>query len=139
MREAVANWRPLRIVTMDGEDVVFCEALFDVTDFATVRARLAAHPDMDEDEDGFTWVDRKGRKQLGGGPLQLGSIRFEKGRMKLDTKFRQRLERGKELLVDYLAGVARHRVDSIKDLGVAMEEFAARPAREPVDAIPELV
>ena len=137
MREAVANWRPPRMVTMDGEDIVFCEAVFDVTDLTTVRARLAAHPDMDEEEDGFAWVDRKGRKQLGDGPLHLGSIRFEKGRMTLETKSRERLERGKALLVDYLAGVARHRVDAIKDLDVAMAEYVDRPARAPVDEIPE--
>jgi hypothetical protein len=137
MREAVANWRPPKLVTMDGEDVVFCEALFDVTDLAAVRARLAAHPDMDEDENRIVWVDRKGRKPLGDGPLHLGSIRFEKGRMKLETKSRERLDRGKELLAECLAGVARHRVDSIKDLEVAMAEHAERPDREPADQIPD--
>ena len=139
LREAVANWRPPRLVTMDGEDIVFCEAVFDVSDLATVRARLATHPDMEADEDGFSWVDRRGRKQLGGGPLHLGAIRFEKGRMKLETKSGERLERGKELLVDLLAGVARHRVDAIKDLDVAMAELVDRPARGLVDEIPEAV
>jgi len=137
LRDAYANWQPPKMVTMDGEDIVFCEALFDVTDIAAVRAKLSAHPDMDEDDDGFIWADRKCRKQLGGGPLHLGSISFERGRMKLETKSRERLERGKALLGEHLAGVARHRVDSIKDLGVAMEEHAGRPEREPVDEIPE--
>jgi hypothetical protein len=139
LRKAVANWRPPRVVTMDGEDIVFCEAVFEVNDLAAVRARLAAHPDMDEAEDGFEWVDRKGRKQLGSGPLHLGAIRFEKGRMTLETKSRERLERGKELLADCLAGVARHRVDAIKDFDVAMAESRNRPARERGDEIPEEV
>ncbi|MCK9463695.1 MAG: hypothetical protein M0R80_29095 [Proteobacteria bacterium] len=139
MRAAVANWRPPKMVTMDGEDLVFCEAVFDVIDLDAVRARLAAHPDMEEDDDGFTWVDRKGRKQLGDGPLHLGTIRLERGRMTLETKSRERLERGKALLAELLDGAARHRIDSMKDLDVAMAEHAARPAREPVDAIPEHV
>jgi hypothetical protein len=137
LRHAFENWRPPKMVTMDGEEIVFCEALFDVTDMAAVRAKLAEHPDMDEDEQGFTWVDRKGREQLGDGSLSLGTIRFEKGRMKLETKSRERIERGKALLSEYLAGIARHRIDSIKDLDVAMEELADRPPRDPSDEIPE--
>jgi hypothetical protein len=139
LREAVANWRPPRMVTMDGEDIVFCESVFEVSDLAAVRARLAAHPDMEEDEHGFAWVHRGGRKQLGDGPLHLGSIRFDKGRLTLETKSRERLDRGKKLLVDCLAGVARHRVDAIKDLEVAMAEARDRPARERGDEIPEEV
>ena len=69
--------------------------------------------------------------------MHLGAITFERGRMKLETKSRERLERGKQLLGEYLAGVARHRVDSIKDLNVAMEEFAGRPEREVADELPE--
>jgi hypothetical protein len=139
MREVVANWRPPKMVTMDGEDLVFCEAVFDVIDLAAVRSRLAAHPDMDEDDVGFAWVDRAGRRQLGDGPLHLGAIRFERGRMRLETKSRERLERGKALLAELLDGVARHRMDSVKDLDVAMAEHAARPARGPADEIPEEV
>jgi hypothetical protein len=139
LREAVANWRPPRMVTMDGEDVVFCEAVFDVSDLAAVRARLTAHPDLEDDEDGFSWVDRKGRKPLGSGPLHLGSIRFEKGRMTLETTSRERLECGKRLLVECLVGVARHRVDAIKDFEVAMAEARDRPVRQRGDEIPDEV
>jgi hypothetical protein len=137
LREAIESWRPPKMVTMDGEDLVFCEALFDVSDLAAVRSKLQAHPDMDAEEDSFVWVDRKGRKQLGGGPLHLGGVTFARGRMRLETKSRERLERGKQLLGEYLAGVARHRMDSIKDLNVAMEELARRPEREPDDELPD--
>jgi hypothetical protein len=137
LRLAVENWRPPRIVTMDGEDVVLCESLFDVSDVAAVRAMLAAHPDMDEDGDEFTWVDREGREQLGDGPLILGTVRLEKGRLKLETKSRERIERGKELLSVLLAGIARHRVDAIKDLEVALEEHSREPERDRPEEVPE--
>lgn len=136
LRDAFESWQPPTLVTMDGEELVLCEALFDVVDLAAVRARLGAHADMDTDDEGFVWLDRKGRKQLGG-PLHLGSLTFERGRLKLETKSRERLERGKQLVGEVLAGVARHRVDSIRDVAVAMEELAGRPERDPVGEIPE--
>lgn len=137
MRGAVANWRPPKIVTTDGDDMIFCQAVFDVTDLAFVRAQLGARPDMEEDEDGFVWIDRKGRREVAGGPLRIGTIRFERGRMKLETESRERLERGKKLLIDSLAHAVRHRMDSVKDLDVAMEEYARRPEREAADEISE--
>ena len=137
LREAFASWRPPKMVTMDGKDIVFCQAIFDVSDAAAVEAKLAAHPNINDDNDGFTWVDRKGRKQLGAGPLSLGTIRVDGRRLVLETKSRERLERGREMLKEYLEGIARHRVDSIKDLDVALAEAAKNPKRhEPRDEIP---
>jgi len=137
MRKADAEWRPPKMTTMDGEQIVLCEALFDLTDPAAARARLVAHADFDEDDQGIAWVDRKGRQGLGDGPLLLGSIVIERTRLKLETRSRERLERGKRLLAKLLKGVARHRVDAIKDFDVALSEFDDRPPRVPDDAIPD--
>jgi len=137
LARAFKNQTPPRMVTMDGEDIVFSEAIFDLTDAEAVKEKLAAHPDIDEDEDAFIWVDRKGRKQLGPGPLHLGTITVHGGRLKLETKSKERIERGKVLLGDLLGDLATHRLDTFKDLDVALAERAERgPAPEPKDRVP---
>lgn len=137
MRKSVAEWRPPRMTTMDGEDVILCDALFDLTDVDAATARLAAHPDMDAFEGAFSWVDRQERRALVDGPLLLGQITIERGRLRLETRSRERHERGKLLLQQLLHGVARHRVDAIKDFEVALSEAADRPEREPEREIPD--
>lgn len=140
LRKAVNDWCPPKLVTMDGEDIVLCEAIFDVKDVAAVRAKLIEHPDLDEDGNGFVWLDHDGRPQLGSGPLLLGSIKLTAKRLVLETKSKERIERGKGFLNGYLGGLVRHRLDAVKDLDVAMDEHRDRPARgaAPDDIPPEL-
>ena len=122
LREAFRSWRRPRMQTMDGEEIVLSEAVFEVSHEAEARSRLDGHDDFDADENGFTWLDRKGRPQLGDGPLLLGSVTFGAGRLRLKVKSRERLERGKALLSEILEGVATHRLDSVKDFDVALDE-----------------
>jgi hypothetical protein len=137
MARAFKNQVPPKLVTMDGEDICFSEAIFDITDAVAVKEKLGAHPDIDEGEDDYIWVDRKGRRQLGPGPLHLGTITVTEGRLKLETKSRERIERGKLFLLDLLGDLAKHRLDTYKDLDVALAEHAARgTSAAPENTIP---
>ncbi|MCC6747138.1 MAG: DUF2384 domain-containing protein [Deltaproteobacteria bacterium] len=136
LRASMAQ-QPPRIRTMDGEEVVFCEALFDLSDVEAVTEKLAAHPDLDDDGDGaFHWMDRKGRQQLGPGALHLGIIAIQKGRLKLETQSKERLAQGKAFLAGLLGELATHRLDAVKDLEVALREHAQRPRAQPQAGIP---
>ena len=137
LREAFGSWRRPRMQTMDGEEIVLCEAVFDVADEAAVHSRLEGHDDFHADEDGFSWVDKEGRPQLGDDPLLLGSVTFGTDRLCLKVKSRERLERGKALLFEVLEGVATHRLDSIKDFDVALDEHEeGGPADAGTETIP---
>lgn len=137
LRKAVNDWQPPQLVTTDGEEIVFCEAIFDLTDADAARKRLREHPDVEEDDGAFVWLDHRGRQQLGGGPLLLGSIRLTDRRLVLETSSKERIEKGKEFLRGCLGDLVRHRLDSIKDLEVAMDEHRARgPGGPPQDEIP---
>ncbi len=126
LRKAIDGWRPPRMVTMDNEEIVFCEAIFDLHDVRAVEQRLRDQPDIDDEGGGgFNWQDRRGREQMGPGPLLLGSIRIEKGRLRLEVHSKERLEKGKAFLTGLLGDLGHHRLDGIKDLDVAMSETAA--------------
>lgn len=137
MLEVIGNRRPPRTQTMDGEDVVFCEAVYDVADEQGVRARLEAHDDFEAEGEAFTWVDRRGRPQLGDGPLLLGRVVLGPDRLRLEVQSRERLERGKRLLTSLLEGAASHRLDTVKDLEVAIAEHKERgELHREADALP---
>jgi hypothetical protein len=138
LRKAVNEWRPPKLVTMDGEDILFCEAVFDVLDAEAVCSKLENHPDFEENDGGFVWLDHAGRTNIGSGPILLGQIKFDDRRLVLETNSRERLERGKQVLGERLADVARHRIDSIKDVDIALEEHRSSTDRKPTaDEIPE--
>lgn len=125
------------LTTMDGEKMVLCSAVFDLRDPAGVRRRLAQHPDIDGRDDRYNWLDRKGRRQLGRGPLILGTITLGSERLVLETKSKERFERGKQVLGQYLGDLVRHRMDTLKDFEVAMEDQRkAGPSAQSKSSVP---
>ncbi len=138
LRKAIEGWQPPRMVTMDNEEIVLCEAIFDIHDARAVEQRLRDHPDVDDEGGRFVWQDRKGRAPLGPGPLVLGIIRIKEGRLRLEVHSKERLERGKAFLTGLLGDLGRHRLDGIKDLDAAMSETAAA-GPPPPDDLPEEV
>jgi hypothetical protein len=136
LRKAIESWRPPKMVTMDGEEIVFCEAVFDIDDVKAVEQRLRDHPDLDDEDGRFVWLDRRGRKQMGPGPLLLGTIRIKKGRLHLEVHSKERLEKGKAFLTGLLGELGRHRLDGVKDFDAAMSEAASAG---PPSQIPEEV
>jgi hypothetical protein len=136
LREAVTRWRPPKVVNIDGQEMMLCEAIFDLSGPEGVRRKLVTKPNIieDEQEGRFLWIDRRRRKQLASGPLLLGTIVITGGRLVLQTKSRERLERGKRVLSRHLGRLVRHRLDTIKDLDVALSEPPR--SRPPEDQIP---
>ena len=139
LRKLIREWRPPKITTSDGEEMVFSTAVFDVEDPENVRGALAQHPDIEEEEDNnFGWVDRSGRPGLGDGSLSLGSITVRDERLVLRTNSSERLERGKAFLSGLLGDLVRHRADSLEDLEMAMSHREAAPTKEREEIPPEV-
>lgn len=136
LRDCVLSWQPPRLVTTHGEELVFCEAIFEVTDVNAARARLAEHADLEAEGPGdsdFVWLDHRGSSALGAGPSVLGTLRIEGTQLKLQTQSRERLERGKQLLGAQLGVLARHRLDGIQDVDAAMAARSERAHARPED------
>ena len=136
LHKAVNEWRPPRMVTTDGEEMIFCEAIFDTSNADAARAKLSAHPDLEQDEDRWVWLDRTGRAQLGEGPLLLGTVRLGEGQLVLETNSRERLERGKVTLQAHLEGLVTHRLDAVKDVEAAMRQTGGPSAAQSTEQVP---
>ena len=120
--------RPLpRLVTGDGEEMIFCRAYYAVRDEPALRGWLGSSPQLDRiNEDAFVWLDDD---------RYLGRLDLAGGELVLETNSRQRLERGKQLLAQWAHGLVEHRLDSVEDVTAAMR---ARPEmRSARDDLPE--
>jgi hypothetical protein len=116
----------------DGHELVLCRAHYDLTDAEEARRRLRELEDLNEDDGTFVWL---GQTRKGGpGPTVLGRIELDGAALSLSVNSRERLEKGKRLLGKALRGVARHRLDSLEDMDLALERAAEEGPGEPPDA-----
>ena len=109
------------------DELLTCEAIFDVSDPSAARRRLLAQPHIQAAGEVLVWHELRGLRrpraskgadtQLVAGALVLGHISFHEGRLVLETTSRQALELGKTMLEALLGALLRHRVDTIEDLG----------------------
>jgi hypothetical protein len=134
LRGAIHEWQSPTIVTSDGDELILCEAIFDVADGDLARKRLLTKPNIEQDGEHLLWLDRRRRRALGPGPLVLGTVRINAGRMVLETKSRARLERGKRVLGRLLGRRAQHRLDTIQDLDVVINDRQTTASSPPPDS-----
>jgi len=139
-------------VTSDGEEILICEAIFDVLDFEKAVKKLSKTPDYQmasqiEDEEGqqytFNWLER-GETPLPSqerdqkrrityqsfytdGPGHeshrvLGNVDVYQDRLKLSVLGKERFKVGKDLLKKHLKMSINHRIDTLQSLDAKMRE-----------------
>ena len=86
----------IRLTNTDGEELLFCKAVYTVTDNAAVMDVLQRCPEFAEEEGSdpklnyFVWLNHK--------RTVLGKIKVSAGELELECNSRERSERGKRLL-----------------------------------------
>src|SRR6266566_1717282 len=95
--ELVARRSAPTLVTVEGNEVVLCRAVFDVHDRAALQAALSNHPEPERQDYGsYAWLAEEADEA--GFRRGFGTFVVEKGRVVLETVSRQRAERGRTLL-----------------------------------------
>lgn len=136
--ESYRNFRP-RLVTTEGDDVLFCSAHYRLADPERVCRVFERDPRLDaRTADRFLWIERKGHEAADGGAEQarLGTIRVTGRNLVLETNSRDRLERGKALLAEIVGRDVEHAMDRLQDPWQAIAEEAESHAqrRDPAEA-----
>ena len=130
--DLVVNAPTPRVVTAEGDELVFTSVVFEVTDEARVDTALARHPDLESHEDGISWVE-----PTAGMPRILGSLTRKPGRLVLDTQSSERAARGRALLEAALGDAVRYRLTTSQDIEPALAEAEDRgPTRRREPEIP---
>lgn len=122
-----------RVVTAEGDPLVFGRCVFDALDEQALRAALDGHADLVADPDGgYRWVE----DSRDGFTRSLGQITLENGRLTLDVTSRQRADRGRALLEKAAGAVIRHRATRYESVASAMKASASAQARQSEAPLP---
>lgn len=128
--------RSLKVVSAEGDPLVFSKAIYKVLDEAALMRALESSEVLDRRdpaEGWFEWYEEPAGQE---GPRRvLGSLRVEGGRLVLEANSRERLGRGREL-VEGLAGEAvSHQGDEFTGVETAMRK-SKRSGPKPESGIP---
>lgn len=107
----------------EGATLVFCEAVFDVRDHATVAAVLDSFPDIERSPGGareaqrtYRWVGaREPEVLLPDARRLLGELALSRTRLVLSCHSRERLEEGRRRLEEAAGPALHHRADTFTD------------------------
>lgn len=117
-----------KLVTTTGEPLLLSKAIFDITDKEAVINGLKTVREFQQEEDGnFIWVNEQ--------DTILGTIFVKERRLKLECNSKERLERGKKIILEALHGFVSHRADEYEDVIQAMKARKEKPAK-PTDEMP---
>ncbi len=105
------------------------KAIFDVSDPAALRMRLAASPEIahSDDDDRYPWLEKVGDVDRVIGAFVLGG-----SRVVFEALSRERADRGRRLLESVAADLVRFRVTEHEDLQRATEHAYAEPEPPPI-------
>lgn len=138
LRAAYRDARMPQMRTTDDEELIFCNAHYSILDREGTLARLNEIPNLERDDEGFTWINRAGNERMGTGPLTLGRIDVTDDALVLVTMSRERNARGRAMLEGALGSMVEHRADSIQDPEVAIKDARARGrSAKHEDEVPE--
>lgn len=137
----VFNWlwlelvvlRPLpRMMTAEGDPMIFSKSVFDLHDEPALLAALESRDDIEETGDGvFAWLEDDGDLRR-----SLGTFRIDGRRLVLETTSRARDARGRGWLADVAPGLATYRATELETVAQVMARRRDAPPIEPAPSIP---
>lgn len=135
------RFQSMRLANMDGDELLWHTASFEVADVAAIRKALLARADIEQEEgDEFLWIQKTGRAaQTMGGPVHLGRIELIGDELVLTVNSEKRYAKGRQWL-EILPGVRFRNVttrrwnEQAKDR--PLDERIAKP--EPIEITPDL-
>lgn len=111
-------FRPLpRVVTAEGDEMVFAKVLFDMEDEAKVTSALQRSPEFDrEEERTYVWIQKTRDFTRG-----LATVKMREHRLILETTSKERGHRGRQLLEELAGEALRYRLTEYQDLKQALK------------------
>jgi hypothetical protein len=123
----VAFPEPAKVVTAEGDPLLFCRAVFDACDAAALDAlwaEMAASPEIEQDDEGrLIW-----RERTGAGLRQAGTWTRSGERLVLEAGSKERAARGRAWVEAFAAGRVRYRATAIETVDQTIEALRQPPA-----------
>ncbi len=130
--EIAATWMDsLRISNTDGEELLLCKVVYNMTDTAAVIAAIRRCPEFEDDGDtkngapSFVWLNDK--------KTVLGSLRIAGDELILESNSKERAARGKRILTSQAGKLLRH----LRDEFTTQKELRRKAKEGPPSARPD--
>jgi len=125
-----------QILTVEGDELLFANAVFDVRDREALDRALGSHVDLNRQDDGsYAWFEPGGSAEFRRG---LGAFVFKDKRLVLETMSKARAERGRAFLEGIAGDAVRYRTTRLESVERALERRSAQPARPAAEVPPEV-
>jgi hypothetical protein len=126
---------PLNLLTSSGEPMLFSKAFFEVKDKDAVRTGLAKIKgfEQNQDEDDYIWYDKRDND---GDAIVLGRVEIKRDKLIFECPSKERLTRGKKLMLEALSDAVVHKIDTFQDPMEAMKSYKERSTDEPANELP---
>lgn len=131
--DLIQNPPPLKLATTSGEPFLFSKAIFDIKNKEAVISGLKQIEGFEQDKDGFGWF---GKRDKGGSATILGNIEIKGDTLILECNSKNRLERGKKLIIKGASGSLVHKMDSFQDPMQALKSHEGKPETKDENKIP---
>jgi hypothetical protein len=121
-------FRPLpKVVTAEGDEMVFTRVIFDVKDGGRVIGALQGCPDFEsEDEETYVWLQKTTEFVRG-----LGTVNIDGSRLILETTSEERGQRGRQLLEGLAGDAIWYRLTEYQSVEQALKSMSgAKKPRE---------
>jgi len=117
--EPIMNPPNIKMMTTTGDEVLFSTAYFTIQDKKKVFDGLKQIKEFEEDyENTFIWF---GLGKLFGKDTVFGRIKITDKELTLSCNSKERLAKGKEIILKNLYSLVKHKVDSYQDIAQAMK------------------
>jgi hypothetical protein len=131
--DSIQNPTPMHFFTTGGEALLFSNAIFEIEDGEAVTKGLLKIKGFKQEEDSFAWFDKRDKE---GSATILGRVEIRGNELILGCNSKERLERGKKLILEHLSNAVAHKEDTFTDPMEAMKSYKESPPEKPVNVIP---
>ncbi|MGH7390865.1 MAG: SEC-C metal-binding domain-containing protein [Candidatus Rokuibacteriota bacterium] len=116
-----------KVLTAEGDELLFANAVFDVRDREALDRALRDHVDLNRQDDGsYAWFEPGGSEEFRRG---LGALVLNGDRLVVETMSKARAERCRAFLEKLAGDAVRYRTTSFESVERALERRSAHPAR----------
>lgn len=131
--DVIQNPPPLKLHTTSGEPMLFSKAVFEIKDRDSTIKGLSKIKGFEKDKEGFVWYDKRNKE---GSATILGNIDIKDDRLILECNSKERLDKGKKLILDALLGSIVHKADTFQDPLEAMKSYKENLPEKPKSELP---
>lgn len=128
-------FRPFpKVVTAEGDEMVFTRVLFDIKDNAKVTAGLQGCPEFEPEGEGtYVWLQKTPDFSRG-----LGTVKIHERRLVLETMSKERGQQGRQLLEKMAGDAIQYRLTEYQDVKQALRSMPKAEKPPPSGITPDL-